>query len=299
MPTNAESVSRPASARRNLPRSRRHTTANRFPMAKGPGRYNRSLMLTRLAALLCVAVLSAIAPVRGTVPRPLTPILVELFTSEGCSSCPPADAFLQRLIDAQPIPDVQVIGIGHHVTYWDHQGWRDRFSSETLTDRQRQYGSALHVADIFTPQMIVDGRSQFVGSDAKAGVKAIEEAASRPHGTMVIVLEPAAVGRVAVSLTAAGLPSLSRSNRADMVVAVTEDGLTSNVRAGENSGRTLAHAAVVRRLTTVGEALGEQASARTEVALDREWRRERLKIVAFVQERSSRRVLGAGVAVLR
>jgi hypothetical protein len=100
-------------------------------------------------------------------------------------------------------------------------------------------------------------------------------------------------------VTATGLPSLSRSNRADILVAVTEDGLTSNVRAGENSGRKLVHAAVVRRLTTAGEAVGEQAMARTDVALDREWQRERLRIVAFVQERSSRRVLGTAVATLR
>ena len=122
---------------------------------------------------------------------------------------------------------------------------------------------------------------------------------TRPHGSVAIALEPSAAGRVAVSVTAAGLPALSRSNRADIVVAVTEDGLTSNVRAGENNGRTLVHAAVVRRLTTVGEAAGEQASARTEVTVDREWQRNRLKIVAFVQERSSRRVLGTAAATLR
>jgi hypothetical protein len=254
---------------------------------------------TRVAVLLCVGVLSALAPVGGTAARAPTAVLVELFTSEGCSSCPPADTFLQRLIEMPPSADVQIIGLGHHVTYWDHQGGRDRFSSAALTDRQERYGSALHVEAVYTPQMVVDGRSQFVGSDTKAGLRAIDEASARPHGAIAIALEAASSGRVAVSVTATGLPSLSRSNRADILVAVTEDGLTSNVRAGENSGRKLVHAAVVRRLTTAGEAVGEQAMARTDVALDREWQRERLKIVAFVQERSSRRVLGTAVATLR
>jgi hypothetical protein len=256
-------------------------------------------MMIRLAAVLSVSVLVAVPPGRGVLARSPTLVLVELFTSEGCSSCPPADAFLQHLIETPPSADVQIVGLGHHVDYWDHQGWRDRFSSAALTDRQQRYGFALHVDAIYTPQMVVDGRSQFVGSDAKAGLRAIEEASARPHGSIAITLEPGSPGRIAVSLTATGLPSLSRSRPADLLVAVTEDGLTSNVRAGENSGRALVHAAVVRRLTTVGEATGEQATARTNVLLGREWQRERLKIVAFVQERSSRRVLGAAVAALR
>jgi hypothetical protein len=256
-------------------------------------------MQTRIAALIVVGALLAIAPVRGTPARTPTPVLVELFTSEGCSSCPPADAFLQRLIDSQPFPDVQIIGLGHHVTYWDHQGWRDRFSSETLTDRQRRYGDALHVADIYTPQTIADGRFQFLGSDARAGRRAIEQALAQPHGTIAVSVQPVLANRVAITVTAGALPALTRGDRGEIVVAITEDGLRSNVRAGENSGRTLAHAAVVRRLMTIGEAHGDQASARTETGLDREWQRDNLKIVAFVQERSSRRILGTGVASLR
>jgi len=256
-------------------------------------------MNRRIAVFLVAGVLSAIAPVRGTPAPAPTPVLVELFTSEGCSSCPPADTFLQRLIDSQPFPDVQVIGLGHHVTYWDHQGWRDRFSSETLTDRQQRYGSALHVADIYTPQMIADGRFQFVGSDTRAGRRAIEQALAQPHGTIAISVQPGPANRLAIAVTASSLPSFTRGDRGESVVAIAEDGLRSNVRAGENGGRTLVHAAVVRRLMTIGDARGEQASARTEITLDRDWQRDNVRIVAFVQERSSRRVLGAAVAPLR
>ncbi len=236
---------------------------------------------------------------RGTVARAPVPILVELFTSEGCSSCPPADVFLQRLVDSQPLPDVQIVALGQHVTYWDHQGWRDRFASPALTERQERYGAALHVEPVYTPQMVVDGRFQFAGSDTKAGRQAIERTMGEPHGSVAIAFAGSVSNRLSISLTASQLPGLSRTNRADIVVAVTEDGLQSSVKAGENRGRQLFHAAVVRRMTTVGEAAGDRADARTDISLDREWQRSKLKIVAFVQERSSRHVLASGVAAVQ
>ena len=104
--------------------------------------------------------------------------------------------------------------------------------------------------------------------------------------------------RVAVEATATGLPGTARDKRADIVLAVTEDGLRSNVRAGENGGKTLYHAAVVRRLTVVGEAVAGTASARSEVSLDRDWQRDRVNIVVFIQDRSTRRVLASGIAAL-
>ena len=264
------------------------------------GRYNTSVVKTqgwRLALLWLGALLASAAPARGADGGP-TPVLVELFTSEGCSSCPPADTLLQRLVDGAPWPNVQVIGLGHHVDYWDHQGWRDRFSSSALTARQQAYGSALHIDAIYTPQMIADGRFQFLGSDAAAGRRAIEQALAEPHGAVAVTVEPASANRVTVLVTATNLPAVTRRDRADLVIAITEDGLQSKVRAGENSGRTLAHAAVVRRLTIIGEAVGERPSGRADVALDRDWRRDRLKVVAFVQERSSRRVLASGLTTL-
>ena len=250
------------------------------------------------------AVLFAIAAllVREGAPRAAgdrpTPILLELFTSEGCSSCPPADSLLQHLIDASPRSGLQIIGLGHHVDYWDHQGWRDRFSSSALTARQQVYGDVLHVDAIYTPQMIADGRFQFVGSDAAAGRRALEQAAALPHGALDVAVQSAGVNHATVVVTASRLPAVARRDRADVVIAVTEDGLQSNVRAGENRGRTLSHAAVVRRLSTIGEATGEQASARADIVLDKDWQRDRLKVVAFVQEHSSRRVLAAGFVSL-
>src|SRR5258708_30693112 len=107
---------------------------------------------------------------------PPTPVIVELFTSEGCSDCPPADVLLEKLIATQPIGGAEIIGLGQHVDYWDRLGWKDRFSSSALTNRQQLYQTRFGTESIYTPQMVVDGRTEFVGSDASAARKAIEKA---------------------------------------------------------------------------------------------------------------------------
>src|SRR5260221_13852506 len=94
---------------------------------------------------------------------PATSVVVELFTSEGCESCPPADVLLQQLASAQPVAGVQIIPLSLHVDYWDQLGWKDRFSSAALTNRQRIYGARFNADHIYTPQMVVDGRAAFVG----------------------------------------------------------------------------------------------------------------------------------------
>jgi hypothetical protein len=227
-----------------------------------------------------------------------TSVLVELFTSEGCSDCPPADALLQKLVAAPPA-GVAIVGLGQHVDYWDRLGWKDRFSSAALTGRQRVYADRFNNESIYTPQMVVDGRAEFVGSDAAAARKAIERSAAAAHGMLVLALGAAGPARVTVGVEARDLPPVSKGDRADIVVAVTEDGLQSAVNSGENRGRTLVHAAVVRQMTTIGEATGASASARADIALAPEWVRDRIKIVAFVQERRGRAVLASGDSPLK
>jgi hypothetical protein len=225
-----------------------------------------------------------------------TPIVVELFTSEGCSSCPPADALLQQLIESQPIAGATIVALGEHVDYWDRLGWRDRFSSAASTNRQQVYAARLGGDGVYTPQMVVDGRAGFVGSDARAARRAIEEARARAHGVVTIAV--AVDGATAhVTVTARDLPATR--DRADILVALTEDHLRTDVKGGENHGRALTHAAVAHSLLTIAEApAGGGASGQVAVALDPAWQRDRLKVVAFVQERRSRAIVASAAAPL-
>lgn|SRR5436190_5804738 len=224
------------------------------------------------------------------VPREGTPVVVELFTSEGCESCPPADLLLQQLQTTQPVGGAQIIPLSLHVDYWDQLGWRDRFSSAQLTNRQRAYGVRFNLDSVYTPQMVIDGRSEVVGSDGGAARKAIATAAKAAHGTMRI-------DRIGtdLSIVASDLPN---HDRADVVVAVVEDRLKSNVTRGENHGRTLTHTAVVRTLSAVGDAAGRTAEARFGPAPDASWKREDLRVVAFVQERRGGAILASATIAL-
>ena len=248
--------------------------------------------------VVAVALTFLVSGTQGAVVATRVPVLVELFTSEGCSSCPPADALLQSLAETQPVAGAEIVALGQHVDYWDRLGWKDRFSSSALTSRQREYGRALHVDSIYTPQIVVDGQAELVGSDTNGARRAIAKAVSEPHASLSIAIEAAGGDRLAVSASAADLPKLSRADRADFVLAVTESALRSDVRAGENKGRVLTHAAVVRELKTMGEAAGLPLSARTEVGIAPGWQRDHVTIVVFVQERASRRVLGSAAAPL-
>lgn len=229
-------------------------------------------------------------------------VLVELFTSEGCSSCPPADDVLGDLVTRQPIEGVHVVGLSEHVDYWDRLGWRDPFSSPLFTRRQSEYDANVFRSNrIYTPQVVVDGHIQAIGSDVGEVRRAIQMAAQRPTANIVVevnhVTDAAAAALVRVEMASA----MDRRNRADVVVAVTEDRLVTAVRRGENGGRTLHHHAVVRSLTTVGTIAGDQETFKTTVStpLRPEWKSEDVRIVSFVQERQSLRILGTGASMLR
>jgi hypothetical protein len=236
---------------------------------------------------------------RGGQASTTTPVLVELFTSEGCSDCPPADAVLEQLITTQPVPGAEVIGLGQHVDYWDQQGWKDRFSSPGFTFRQRLYGSRFALESVYTPQMVVDGRAQLVGSDGTAARQAIERAAAAPHATVGLEIEMRDANTVAVVANVRDLSSLTRGERADVTVAITEDHLRSDVTRGENRGRTLTHAAVVRSTTNIGQVSAGDSTLRGAVPLVADWKRDAVKVVAFVQEQRGRAILGSASARLQ
>ena len=250
----------------------------------------------RRTSSILVALIIVLSP-RGPQAATATPVIVELFTSEGCSDCPPADTVLQTLVDTQPVGGADIIGLGQHVDYWDRLGWKDRFSSAALTSRQRAYAARFRNESIYTPQMVVDGRAEFVGSDAGAARRAIEKALGSPHATVRLAVNGVSTAAVVVTVSANDMPPGAKGDRADLVVAVTEDELRSDVKRGENHGRVLAHAAVVRYMATVGEA--GAAPVRAEIAVQPDWQREHLKIVAFVQEQQSRAILGAASLALK
>ena len=230
----------------------------------------------------------------GTLAACVLTVIVELFTSEGCSSCPPADVLLQKLVDAQPVADVQIVALGEHVDYWDRLGWKDRFSSVALTGRQQTYGARFKTDSIYTPQMVVDGRVEFVGTDVGAARRALEKSRDVPHGVLNLKAEGGpASSAVRVSVTVSGLPAIDAGDHADVVVAVTEDRLRSDVKRGENEGKVLSHAAVVRYLATIGTASSDTAALTATVPLGADWKRENLHVVAFVQARRGRAILAA------
>jgi hypothetical protein len=218
-------------------------------------------------------------------------VLVELFTSEGCSSCPPADALLSRLLSTQPVADTEVIPLEFHVDYWDRLGWKDPFSSAAFTNRQQSYSSVFGGDRVYTPQMVVDGAAEVVGSDEKLAVDAIRRAAARPHVPLGVSATTRKSAALRVSVAAPAAPG--DSEPVDIVAALVEDGLTTSVTRGENRGRTLTHAAVVRHHQVIG-ALDRQAFvAEGEWPVNAGWTLSRARVVAFLQGRRSRRVYGA------
>jgi hypothetical protein len=219
-----------------------------------------------------------------------TPVIVELFTSEGCSSCPPADALLSRL--ARGTPDIEVIPLSEHVDYWNYLGWQDRFSSPLFSARQQDYGRLFQVESVYTPQMVVNGQVEFSGSDGERAIREIQKAAQGPRATVAV-----SISGDTMRLKVEKLPPATRA--ADIFLAITETDLENNVLRGENSGRQLRHTGVVRSLTSMGHLDMKKAaaySAEAKLNIRPEWRRENLRVVLFVQDRGSRKILGAATA---
>ena len=224
------------------------------------------------------------------------PVIVELFTSEGCSSCPPADAFLQKL-DAQPISGEEMIVLSEHVDYWNHIGWKDPYSSHFYSERQSAYARRLGLSDVYTPQMIVDGTSQFVGSDEGLADNVFAKALTQP--TITVRLTSISKGATNVLLAHLKTGALQESfglPMADVYVAVALNRAESHVSHGENAGRTLTHTAVVRSIVKVGSIQQGQAFAQDiQIKLDPGTDTHNLRLITFVQEPGQGRVIGAAM----
>lgn len=209
--------------------------------------------------------------------------VVELFTSEGCSSCPPADAALADLASER-----DVYALSFHVDYWDDLGWPDRFASADNTARQQAYARTFGARGVYTPQMVVGGREQFVGSDRDRADAAIARAlGSAPVVPLTLQARRTGADTLAIDYTSSGAPA-----GATLDVAVVERATSSVVRAGENSGRTLKHTNVVRTFTVVPLASpGGSAAVRVPPGL----RSQDGEVIAFAQGPATP---GAGMPIL-
>lgn len=228
------------------------------------------------------------------------PVIVELFTSEGCSSCPPADALLAQLEAQQPVANAQVIALEEHVDYWNNSGWVDPFSSAEWTERQQGYAASLGNGNPYTPQMVINGHTEFVGSHENQAREVITRAAVAAKSDVSVTPGPSDKrGAERFNVSVRKLAGTAPGDVPEVWLAITEAGLHSGVTRGENAGKELNHASVVRVLRKIGSVDQKKDapfSRDVTIGLDGQWKRQNLRAVAFVQERKSRQILGAATA---
>lgn len=255
----------------------------------------RPILLLSVLVVIGVASVSAGLGAGAATPPP-RPVVVELFTSQGCSSCPPADALLSRLGD-------DVIALAFHVDYWDGIGWPDPFAAPDWTRRQHAYARAFETSRVYTPQAVIHGGRHVVGSDRRAVASALDAERQR-QATEEVDVSARLVGDV-VEIDVTVAPRVSRDDdaRSSVWIAITDSGHETAVPRGENARRTLRNDHVVRhfsRLDRLPEAAGASSGAErvawrreTSLRVGPTWRTEDLRVVALVQTDDSMQILGA------
>jgi len=227
---------------------------------------------------------------------PRTPVLIELFTSEGCSDCPPADALLERLDRSHPVNGAELVVLSEHVDYWNGIGWKDPYSSHEYSERQNAYAGLFGLETVYTPQMVVDGRFEFVGSDERRAIQAVE----RSTGAEKIAVNLSALHlesnqTLAMHIDAGQLPSSTTAKSASVLLAIADERDESHVKGGENGGRTLKHVAVVRSLIKVGT-VNQSDKLSQDLTVNLGHDGKNLRLVAFVQDEKTGKIWGVGSA---
>jgi hypothetical protein len=226
-----------------------------------------------------------------------SPVVVELFTSEGCSSCPPADALLIRMAARRWPENEEIVALEEHVDYWDQLGWRDPFSSPQWTQRQESYALEFGNRGVYTPQMVVDGRTEFVGSREAEAKRVIKELAGKAKTEVSVAPAKSSDDNERFAVRVGKLVGENADDTSEVWLAITETGLHSAVTRGENAGEDLHHAAVVRTLRKIGVANARDPetsfASEVHVSFDRGWKRDNLRAVVFVQQKKNRRIVGA------
>ncbi|HMF65383.1 MAG TPA: DUF1223 domain-containing protein [Edaphobacter sp.] len=252
-----------------------------------------SFSLTAIVALSCATIAQTPATQTAGSQR-RTPVIVELFTSEGCSSCPPADALLARLDREQPVSTAEIIVLEEHVDYWEQDGWHDRFSSSQYTDRQNQYAPRLKFDSAYTPQMVVDGTTQFVGNNSPRAYRAVVAAAQTPK--IALTLSPPVIDGRHVVCSVSSPASASPLPKADLFAALVQPTATTEVLHGENGGRHLEHVGIVRSLQRIGK-LQDLASGPVKFSINApaDVTPTNMRVVVFAQGSGQGPIRGAAV----
>jgi len=250
-----------------------------------PPRHKRMKTSLLLAAMLATTASAADCTVRS---GNTTNALVELYTSEGCSSCPPAEKWLSRF---ERKPEAGIVPIAFHVHYWDHIGWKDLYADPRNTERQRAFAKATGASSVYTPQVIVAGKDFRAWASEGAFGQAVRAAQSRaPAATIELAPRLATDGSIEGRVSAAIAAEVG-SSPLTLVVVATQDGITSRPTAGENKGETLAQNFIVR---DVASFRGQGTIAgQFRFAPKANWNPARMSVVSYVQDPRSGRVLQA------
>jgi hypothetical protein len=239
----------------------------------------RSLQLRLVLGLVALAAGHALPAAA----QEAAPVVVELYTSQGCNSCPPADAFMGELV-RQP----GVIALSFHVDYWNYLGWHDPFSNKKFTYRQKEYAMSLRQTGVYTPQMVIQGKRGEVGSDRKSVTQAIAEARKAKLGVTVL-LEKLGGGKLRATVSAA-----AEAKGASVYLALFDRRHATKIPRGENEGKTLTNYHVVREWKKLGQFEGEKAEFSITAAGEKGEKRS--GAVVIVQQGKGGPILGAAIA---
>jgi hypothetical protein len=255
---------------------------------------SRARLSLLLLPLIMLRTAGAATPRNADAATTVTPILIELFTSEGCSSCPPADAWLKQIDQSQPIPGALAIVLSEHVDYWNHDGWKDPYSSAFFTDRQSAYVRALGGSSPYTPQMIVNGATELqLSNQAQVSQTFKKAAGAQQLPVSISALSVAGDSQPVLHAHIDADGSASKRN-ADVYAVIALDHAESEVLHGENGGKHLTHAAVALDLVRVGKLeKGKPFSQDFQTKLKPGLDPKNLRLIVFIQESGPGNVLGA------
>ncbi len=214
--------------------------------------------------------------------------LLELYTSEGCSSCPPADELMGKI--QKQYKDSNVYVLSYHVDYWDKQGWKDIFSSAANTKRQYDYAKFMEKEPIYTPQLIINGKIDYIGSQETAVQNGIHAALSKPVNAEIALEASTQGNKLNVNYS---LSKVLKDNR--LFIAVVQKSAKSNVKRGENANRVLSHFQIVRSLNSF--ALTGNSKGSASLALPKDFNTKDFEVIGFVQNMNSGIILATDRAI--